>query len=205
MASAKKTGRSDLRGEMRRILLNLDSRWLSAASTKLCAELDKIFSEKLDFEINHILAWTSFFPGEPDLGAFISNHLEKCEVYLPRALEDGSMKFVSIGRDWAEAMEQGPFGIPSPADSSGRLYDPSFVNSTAVLTPGLTFDRMGNRIGRGKGYYDRFLAQAPMRNSIKIGICWSLQVVDVLPALSHDVPMDWVCHERGSYRAGEAP
>ena len=54
--------------------------------------------------------------------------------------------------------------------------------------PGMAFDEAGHRLGRGKGYYDRFLARVP--NLYKIGLCFSWQVVAHIPCDEHDIRMD---------------
>ncbi|NLK07476.1 MAG: 5-formyltetrahydrofolate cyclo-ligase [Firmicutes bacterium] len=63
-----------------------------------------------------------------------------------------------------------------------------------VVVPGLAFDRQGNRIGYGAGYYDRFLSNVP--NTCKIGICFHIQLMDTLPKAAHDVPVDLVITEK---------
>ena len=52
----------------------------------------------------------------------------------------------------------------------------------------MAFDREGHRLGRGKGYYDRFLSRVP--NIYKIGLCFSWQLVDSVPTDEHDIRMD---------------
>lgn len=59
-----------------------------------------------------------------------------------------------------------------------------------VLAPGVAFDREGHRMGRGKGYYDRFLAQCT--NAYKIGVCYPWQIVEKVPTDEHDIAMDCV-------------
>jgi len=107
------------------------------------------------------------------------------------------MRFISIERDWRTTAEVGAFGIPEPRDDAARLFEPGMAGRTAVIVPGLAFDARGGRLGRGGGYYDRFLGRASMQRAIKIGVCWELQLIEAVPTESHDVVMDWVCHERG--------
>lgn len=187
----------ELRHEMRVVLQNLDRRWLEAASRELCVHLNYLVEHLVGFEVRHILAWMPFFPGEPDLTSFITKQLGKRNVYLPRVLPEREMKFISLGEDWLAVMEEGALGIPQPTDSAGDLYRESDASATVVIVPGLVFDRLGNRLGRGGGYYDRFLARAGMGGAVKVAAGWSLQLADDLPVDSHDVRMDWVCHERG--------
>ena len=60
-----------------------------------------------------------------------------------------------------------------------------------VLVPGIAFTRLGARVGRGAGFFDRFLAHRAAR-AIKIGIAFTFQVVESLPVESHDVKLDIV-------------
>lgn len=60
-----------------------------------------------------------------------------------------------------------------------------------VIVPGLVFDEKNNRLGRGKGFYDRFLSTLDPRVR-KVGLAFSFQVVPSIPTESHDVPMDLV-------------
>lgn len=57
-----------------------------------------------------------------------------------------------------------------------------------VIVPGLSFDLKGNRLGRGKGYYDRFLKLVPQ--TYKLGLCFDFQKVDAVPVEDYDVKMD---------------
>lgn len=64
-----------------------------------------------------------------------------------------------------------------------------------AIIPGAVFDRCGHRLGYGGGFYDRFLARmAPQ--ATRIGLAFSCQVVDQIPSLPHDVPMDLVITEQ---------
>jgi len=60
-----------------------------------------------------------------------------------------------------------------------------------VIVPGLAFDSKNNRLGRGKGFYDRFLEKCGP-NVRKIGLAFSFQVFPTIPTEGHDVPMDLV-------------
>ena len=193
----KSKKRNELRREMRKIVANLDPRWMKAASNELCSHLCSWIDHDLDREIRRVLAWTSFFPGEVDLSPFIQQQLLKREVYLPRSLPDRTMTFLSIGSDWSDQVEQGFMGIPEPNNSSGSLFVPESLEDCLIVVPGLAFDKSGNRIGRGKGYYDRFLGTSSMDQATKVGVCWKLQLVDHVPTHEHDVRMNWLCHEEG--------
>ncbi len=85
-------------------------------------------------------------------------------------------------------------------DSSG-LRNPAtgvplpFEEIDLVVTPGLGFDRKGNRLGRGASYYDRFFAGGGFKSK-KCGFAFEEQVVDMLPVDEHDVPMDFLVTDK---------
>ena len=56
-----------------------------------------------------------------------------------------------------------------------------------IVIPGVAFDLSLNRLGRGKGYYDRFLAHHP--NTYRLGVCFKFQIVPEVPTESFDLPM----------------
>lgn len=84
------------------------------------------------------------------------------------------------------------FGLLEPGPDSPRL-DPSRLE--LVIVPGLAFDRRGNRIGHGAGYYDRFLKRAD--SAYKLGLGYDFQIIEEVPALPHDVRLDAVLTPTG--------
>ena len=81
-------------------------------------------------------------------------------------------------------LRRGPMGIREPADAD--IVEPK--NVYAWIIPGLAFTRGGKRLGYGGGWYDRFLASAP-KGAVKVGVAYSFQIVDDLPAEPHDIPL----------------
>jgi len=78
--------------------------------------------------------------------------------------------------------KKGPYGISEPVrERRVRLEDLGLV-----VVPGLAFDRKGNRLGRGKGYYDRFLNTLPGDTPI-IGLAFDFQILPCIPVLAHDI------------------
>ncbi len=62
-----------------------------------------------------------------------------------------------------------------------------------VLTPGLAFDKQKNRMGYGKGYYDRFIAECP--NAVTIGIAYEMQLAEEIVIEVQDIPMNYILTE----------
>ncbi|MCY3765748.1 MAG: 5-formyltetrahydrofolate cyclo-ligase [Gemmatimonadetes bacterium] len=94
-------------------------------------------------------------------------------------------------RSRAELKPSG-FGLLEPSLEDGAVVPPDAFD--VVLVPGLAFDRAGNRVGFGAGFYDRFLSFAP---AFKIGLAYDFQLFDRLPAGPRDIPMDFVVTESG--------
>ncbi|MGA2221759.1 MAG: 5-formyltetrahydrofolate cyclo-ligase [Verrucomicrobiia bacterium] len=94
-------------------------------------------------------------------------------------------------RDFAAELEQGRFGILEPRQGAVRLVSADKLD--AMLVPGLAFDGKGNRIGRGMGFFDRLLREAP---GIKIALAYDFQVLNKVPADAHDVCVDFIVTEK---------
>lgn len=86
------------------------------------------------------------------------------------------------------AVQAGPFGIAEP-QRPHMTVSPNDID--LVVVPGVAFDRHGRRLGHGHGYYDRFLKRLPA-SVPRIGIGFTCQVVERLPATAWDVPLDRV-------------
>ena len=85
-----------------------------------------------------------------------------------------------------QSMQENPFHILEP---TGQPFTEYTKISVAVI-PGMSFDAQGNRLGRGKGYYDRFLKQLP--HTYKIGLCFDFQRAEQVPVEADDIPVDEV-------------
>ena len=81
---------------------------------------------------------------------------------------------------------QGAYGIYEPGASCKRPI--SLEEIDMIVVPGVAFDIEGNRLGRGKGYYDRFLKELP-GNIPVIGLAFNFQLLENLPHAFHDIPV----------------
>ena len=92
-------------------------------------------------------------------------------------------------------LQSGAFGIEEP---TGSLVENLHEIELSII-PGVAFDRSGNRLGRGKGYYDRALTKL---QSYRIGVCFQLQLLPHIPVEATDLPMDEVWTEQGCVFSG---
>lgn len=83
-------------------------------------------------------------------------------------------------------LRTGPYGIKEPVGM--EFTDYSAID--LVLVPGMAFDRLGNRLGRGRGYYDRLLPL--LTHAYRLAVCFPFQLVDKVPSEPHDQFMDYV-------------
>ena len=114
------------------------------------------------------------------------------EVGFPVSLEDGALAFRSP--DEGESLVTGAYGIPEPPPTARSS---TLNEKTLCILPALTFDQKGNRLGYGKGYYDRFLASF---KGMTLGAVYEKLMCPSVPTEEHDLPVNVVVHERGVLR-----
>ena len=137
------------------------------------------------------LALFSALPGEPDLAALWEKGPKR--FCYPRVEENG-MRFFEI-RTPAELLpSQWHPKVLEPSGDASRLVAVEEIE--LILVPGLAFTRDGHRMGRGGGFYDRFLERAPA-STFKLGVCFECQIVPEIPWEAHDQKMDAVVTEEG--------
>jgi 5-formyltetrahydrofolate cyclo-ligase len=103
-----------------------------------------------------------------------------------------------------EFIEIPSLGHLAPSAWNRQIHEPAFAQAHLVtpaeiklmIVPGLAFTRDGHRLGRGGGFYDRYLALLPS-TAVKIGVCFSVQIVPSLPAEPHDQHMNAIITEQG--------
>lgn len=105
-------------------------------------------------------------------------------VLLPRVIDDENMIICHYKSD--KDLSEGAFHIMEPIGEEFTDYN----KIELCIVPGMSFDSNNNRLGRGKGYYDRFLAKVP--NSYKIGVCFDFQKLKEIPSGKYDINVDEV-------------
>lgn len=152
---------------------------------------------------NNFISWAAFRPlaGEPDLDSLLfqtslyfalSDQVSltsKIKWLFPKVIGE-ELRFYQCS---LSQFSKGSFGILEPDSQKGAVEFKS-QDIDGVLVPGLAFDENGGRLGRGRGYYDRFLSQFA---GIKMGIGFSKTVVNKLPLEKHDVKLDGLITDKG--------
>jgi 5-formyltetrahydrofolate cyclo-ligase len=128
-------------------------------------------------EVRTIAAYSPLV-GEIDPSATIAGHPEVRWVY-PRVTGD------HLTFHTGDSLQPGSFGILEPLADSPEI---PLHEIDAFLCPGLAFDLRGGRLGRGRGFYDRLLAQARL-DATFLGICQEFQIVPDTFSEPHDIRM----------------
>ena len=175
----------------------MDKASLRKQMKQLKSELSE--QQKLDAEINalnllgkclvfqnakNVLVYNSL-PDEIRTNLLLETWGERKNLFLPR-VNGGDLDILAYSKD---AMQKGAFDIYEPTGES--LHDVREMD--LIVVPGVAFDLNGNRLGRGKGYYDKLLCKATCP---KLGYIYDLQLLDEIPAEGHDVPMNLIVTDK---------
>ncbi|KGN72855.1 5-formyltetrahydrofolate cyclo-ligase [Porphyromonas gulae] len=171
-----------LRAQIRlrnRELLTAENReaWSQAIVERIC-RLD-VFADAKRIGLYHAL------PDEPDLAGLLREYAHTKQLFIPRVEGDDIAFYAYTGEADLEA--EGAYGIAEPTADAATAVPPSSLD--LLLVPGVAFDRKGSRMGRGKGYYDRFL---PATQARLIGVTFSYRLLADLPTDPWDRPMEGV-------------
>jgi 5-formyltetrahydrofolate cyclo-ligase len=142
---------------------------------------------------DRILIYLSM-PDELDTSALLEIAFsEGKDVYSPKVETDTSMRFFRVTRD-ESSWVTGAFDIREPAGREEDVFRPE-DGKALVISPGLAFDRSGRRLGRGKGFYDRFYEKlfAASPDSACCALCLSCQIVDEVPVEQFDRKVNAIC------------
>lgn len=120
------------------------------------------------------------------------------QVLLPRCMPDVPGEMILAACTSIHQLIPGCFGILEPDASCCPAID---INESGhpldvAIIPGVAFDRHGNRLGYGGGYYDRILAHSAMQQTTCIGFAYDFQLIEQLPIEPWDRPVHAICTEK---------
>ena len=167
------------------------------ARKTLLSDEEKVSAAELVFNLlertadfmlaDRILMYHSL-PDELSTRAFIKKWSARKHFYLPRV---NGVNLDILPYD-ESTLALGSFHIEEPTGTDTSSID----DIEMIVVPAVAYDRHGNRVGRGKGYYDRLLADSRAR---KVGVGYDFQVVDEIDTDPHDVRVDVVITESHHY------
>jgi 5-formyltetrahydrofolate cyclo-ligase len=185
-------GKTALREEYVRIRTRIGSSARAAADARILLRLEQLPAWR---DARLVLTYVSF-GSEVDTHALMQAAWASGKrVAAPRCRPSHTLDFFEISSE--DDLEPGLRGLMEPSPESGQpLTAPQMVGSVCIV-PGLVFDADGYRIGYGGGYYDRFLAFYPGE---KVALVRAQQLSgNPLPHDAHDIPVDWLVSESGSW------
>jgi len=146
---------------------------------------EKFFSNINFKDANFIMSYVSK-PYEVDTWRIIKQSLEMGKkIAVPCVLKGERLMVPALILDHKE-LSLGPYGVYQPHPDNIRQVDLNQLD--LVLVPGIAFDKEGNRLGHGRGYFDRFLKKLPRHVHI-MGLAYEFQILPKLPISQKDFPM----------------
>ena len=184
--------KAQLRYSLKATLDAMSTNDRSAASSQLT---DQILGSKAYRDATTILAYAAL-PTELSLDPFINTALDEGKAICIPAIDWAakSMQPAQI-QNLDTDLQTGRYDVRTPNERC-PLVEPK--NLDLILVPGLAFDSKGHRLGRGAGFYDRFIDSLNIANRPPIvGVCFGCQIIEKVPTEPHDHPMDLVITENG--------
>ena len=172
--------KKELRKSIQNRLKTIDLQLLRQQDEKSCSTL---LASKLYREANTIFG---FWPlaDEPAIHPILHDALQKKKLALPVTLEQGVMLFYRL-RSFTDLVE-GRYGIAQPSRTEPVQPD----SKDLILVPAMAYSLTKARLGRGKGYYDRYLSNK--NGAIALGICRTYQLIDHIVTEPWDEKVDMV-------------
>lgn len=195
------SSKNQLRQRLRQQRRDLPAATQRRAAKRLLQQLRKL----PEFRRARHIALYSASDGEISTNEVLRHCQQRGKVcYLPvihRDTKQAQMRFHRHAP--GQTLRSNTFNIPEPNALRRRQIDPARLDM--MLLPLVGFDRRGNRLGMGGGYYDRALAFKQRRNAantpLLIGLAHHLQEVERLPTQHWDIPLDWVATDREIFAA----
>ena len=160
----------------------------SLLTTHSIALLEQIEKHPRFISATTVLLYHSL-PDEVQTHAFVEKWYKLKKILLPVVVGDILELRHYTGKS---CLQEGAFHIEEPSGDNYTKYQ----EIELAIIPGISFDKKGNRLGRGKGYYDKLL---PLLSSYNIGICYQFQAQESIPHEDFDKTMDEVWTEEGKW------
>lgn len=167
-------------------LSKIDEEQFLEKSFLISKNLSQLLSDLNVIQKKNCIGAFASFEKEPRLGFLLTDEVKGLTAYPAFDVKKNVMTYKLA--NFSELIEKKEFG----PKILGPKLEATEVIPDVILIPGIVFSESGERIGRGKGFYDKYLANY---RGIKIGLCFSLQVTQSLPTERHDVALDYIVTE----------
>ncbi len=190
-----RTAKTALRAEARDVLRTLPAAERAASAEKILAR----FKEWPSFQEAKVVAAFTGSHGEVDTENILRHVLASGKTlllpYIGSSADGNSRMFMAAIRNYDQDLHEGAFGILEPLVRASAAADaPTVPEPDLILIPGLAFDERGGRVGRGKGFYDRYLDG---KSALKVGVAFEAQLLRKKLALEpHDQLLDGLVTEQ---------
>jgi len=164
-----------------KILLRLKTQKEDIRERKTRIIKKKLFATQV-FRKAKIVMFYIAFGGEVNTEEMIKCAKAKGKIVTVPVCEKNRIAIRPCMLDTHAHLVRGPYGVKEPAVK--RCI--SLKDLDLVIVPGIAFDKKGRRLGRGKGFYDRFLDRLPKKIA-SIGLAFDFQILPTIPAAKHDV------------------
>ena len=190
---ATRTRKERLRKRVLAVRMGLDRSQVEVSGQAI---LERVLGLEAYRRAKLVHTYVSSKENEVDTRALICTCLAQGKRVAVPVVMPGAKAMAHALIDDLDQLVVGSYGLAQP-DPAEIVWLPAESRIDLVVVPGLAFDRRGQRIGWGGGYYDRFLAQV---QTVKIGLCYDELVLDCIPGEPHDVPVDVVVAETAIYQ-----
>jgi 5-formyltetrahydrofolate cyclo-ligase len=186
-----KKQKQKLRSEIKNALSSMAPELIESKSRAIAARVCGLTQYK-NAEI--VLGYIAM-KGEADVADILHAALKTGkQIAVPRMQGVGSMAFHELS-SLAGPWDEHSYGIKEPPESKPVIHPRSCSGQNVlILVPGLAFDRKCRRLGRGTGFYDRYLSMG-CDNAATVGIALACQLVHKIPVSDHDIPLDCIVTE----------
>ncbi|MBI4982747.1 MAG: 5-formyltetrahydrofolate cyclo-ligase [Candidatus Omnitrophica bacterium] len=164
-----------------RILLELKKQREEERDLKSRLICERLFRVKAFKEAKNVMFYIAF-GGEVNTEEMIREARRLGKIVTVPVCKEDRVTMTPCILDEHATLKKGPYGVREPA----LVKHTSLRDLDLVIVPGLAFDKKGNRLGRGKGCYDRFLSKLSEHTN-SIGLAFGFQILPVIPTDEHDV------------------
>ncbi|MDE6620040.1 MAG: 5-formyltetrahydrofolate cyclo-ligase [Lachnospiraceae bacterium] len=165
-------------------------------ASKSGAIVQKVIKTPEYREADNILLYADYCREVMTRGIFEDALLHRKKIYFPRVDKlTNTMEFYQVIS--IRQLERGYMDILEPREDMRARYQFQPKEDTLAILPGAAFDTSGYRVGYGKGFYDKFLANK--RQLSTMALAFACQIVDEIPKDAHDIKMDKIVTEEIIY------